>query len=369
MSPRWPAALSAAGLLIALCSSARATANQDLLWAFQDTGVLGLSSGQVSLAMTPESVWPVIFTNVQSGSAFAATPTGNGKWQPMGTQLLPGLLPMRTASSIDGRLALFSTRRSPKGSLYSPATGWSPLPVGTQAAAFDQRGNPVTATPDGIAGLPRYLGSTIVDMAISSAGDIGIVDSGYRYWQYSASTGDWLSTALAFPGADSFEARIDSLDLEFDSLSRPHLVGGCGLGDRSKIYALDFSTITGAWHTTLLTSAANDTPYLTLAANHQGEVATVWIKDGGDLMFSYKPDNGDWVTSLVASDISWENQKQLGLAFDEADNPVIAYVEDNGHVMLAYNPNMLAHNPNAVPEPACLALLSLAGLIALRRHH
>jgi hypothetical protein len=345
--------------------SAWAKPGDKLEWAIQDTQIRASGSGQTALGMKSGLVWPVIFTDSQSGTAYSLVPVGGtatgGSWQQMGTGLFSrSTTRMRVASSADGRMAVFGGYYSSTGggSVYSAAGAWSSLGTDVMAATFDKSGKLLTATRNGIAGLPAYSGSSIVDMAVSSAGDVGVIDSSSRYWQYSPWVGRWLSTNFS---SLSPSIKADSLDLEFDSFGRPHIVGTSG----SSVYAFDFSTITGTWQASTLATLAgtSSTASMTLIANTKGEVATAWVggtENNSGLMFSYKPDNGDWVTSVVASDAS-RSQRQLGMAYDYMDNPVISYISTSGHIILAYDPVV-------VPEPAVLGLLAVSGVIALRRN-
>ncbi|HEX2973895.1 MAG TPA: hypothetical protein VHP11_16295 [Tepidisphaeraceae bacterium] len=361
MSCSRQSALAITVLVLAASSSAWAKPGEQREWAIQDTGISSSSTGSTSLAMKSGLAWPMIFTGSPVGPAYTLVPAGGtkaaaGSWQPLAAQpQFPQSQRYRAITSPDGRIALMPG--SSGGAIYSAAGDWSYLASDVQAVAFDRSGRLVTATREGVAGLPRYSGSNIVDMDISPAGDIGIIDATSRYWQYSPAVGKWLNTSLS--SVSPATIRADTMDLEFDSFGRPHIVGSAS----STIYAFDFSTITGTWQASMLSTMAGSSGLssVTLVANDNGEVATAWVAaDTSSLMFACKSDNGDWVTSLVAGDAS-RSQRQLGLAYDYADLPVISYIGSNGRVMLAYD-------PVAVPEPASFALLTLTGLIALRRN-
>ncbi|MGE5607832.1 MAG: hypothetical protein ACM359_01130 [Bacillota bacterium] len=364
MSGNWRNVLSVGVLVSALAVSAWGKPGDKLEWAIQDTGIAASSSGQTALAMRSGLVWPVIFTESQSGTAYTLVPAGgktpgSGSWQTMGTGLYQRPASRLRVASSSGSMVIFGGYSSSSGgSVYSTAGGWSSLGSDVTHAAFSRDGNLVTATRNGVVGLPTYSGSTIVDMAVSSAGDVGIIDSSSRYWQYSPWVGRWLSTS--FSSLSGVSMRTESLDLEFDSMGRPHVIGSSG----NSVYAFDFSTITGTWQVSALAalSGISSTLSPTLIANQKGEVATAWVnaESNGNLMFSYKPDNGDWVTSVVTSGAS-RMQRQIGLAYDYADNPVISYIGDGGRIMLAYDPVV-------VPEPGVMGLLAVSGLIALRRN-
>lgn len=351
------------GLLVGLCSvSAWAKPGEQRVWAIQDTGLGTASTGQTALGMKSGLVWPVIFTDLPTTSAYTLVPAGGrtpgaGSWQPMGTNLFSRSgTRFRVASNANGSMVVYGGSSSTGvGSIYTPAGGWAPLGNDVTAATFDKSGKLITATRNAVAGLPALSGVTIMDVAVSPAGDVGVIDSSARYWQYESFTGRWLSTSFSTSPAQM--GKPESMDLEFDSFGRPHIVGMAG----SSIYAFDFSTITGTWQTSTLMAPGGISSLtgVSLIANGKGEVATAWVSStNSDLVFAYKPDNADWVTSVVASDAS-RTQRQLGLAYDYMDNPVISYISGS-RVMLAYD-------PVAVPEPSALGLLVVSGLLAMRR--
>jgi hypothetical protein len=361
-------ALGVVFLVWAMASPAWADPGGSLNWTFQDTTITTSGAGQTALAMRNGMAWPVIFSDTTPYAAYTLFPaggkSGGASWQPFGPSgLFKTGYRLRTASSPDGRVACVSND-SPggqimplSGSVTIPSGGWISLPANTKAVAFDRNGALYTATYNSVSAGPKFTGTNIVDVAVSPAGDIGVIDSSRKYWQYSPWVGSWLSTTVPFPQPNPpVTLRPESMDLTFDSLSRPHVVGGSSTG----IYAFDFSIISGSWTTTMLGTTGNSSTYLALAANNKAQVATAWVDTTGSLVYAYKEDNAAW-SSTIVSGSAYAGQKQVGIAYDYADLPVLSYVGASPKTI------MLAYDPVAAPEPGSLGVFALAAVLSLRR--
>ncbi len=334
-----------------------------LTWAFQNTTIL--DGGSPVLTMRNGLAWPVVLetsVSVSGGlgaySLFPAVgqlPSGKANWLGIGRIAGPTGR-WRSASSPDGRVAYaFGMLTGPSSSAISSVCGgWGTLPADTKAVSFGPDGQLFTATRNAVAGAPP-LPSTdiiIIDMDVSPFGDIGVIDSSMTYWHYSNWTGAWANTSIK--SVTQAPTLIpDSMDIEFDALGRPHLVGTAS----SQVWAFDFSTVTGSWSGSAI--GASTGQWVTLAADSTGTVGTAWVApSNGGLIYAFKDDNADWITSIVTIDATMG--KSPSIAYDYADLPVIAY----------YGPSnmMLAYDPIVVPEPAVLGLLAVGSVLLLRRH-
>jgi hypothetical protein len=320
-----------------------------LNWSFQNTTFN--SADTVALGMRGGSAWPVIASN-QPDSILSLFPTG---WHQVGpTSAFSNAYVLRAANSPDGRVAF--TGLEANGRIIAPNGAVSSLSSNVIAASFDNTGNLYTAQVSGgsnysVTGAPAYTGQRMIDIDISPFGEIGVIDENYIYHQYSTATGWTLVESFM-----SYSVDTDSMDLEFDSFGRPHVLGL----DGASIVAYDFDTTTGDWSETILANGIYRSS--ALAASEDGKVGTSWVDQFGNLQFSYKDDLAPWSTSFVTSNADSFNA--VGVSYDYDNLPVIAYTHSNtGNLWLAYDPIIPA------PEPASLSallILSAGGLLRRR---
>lgn len=356
------------GVVMWICAVALADPLGQFTWTIQDTGFAAGNATHVAAAMRNGLAWPVIIADGGNppGQAFTLFPVlspspANSHWRNIGSGLFTSSTAtrLRTASSPDGRVAFVATAGSTSlgGRVSSATGGWTGLPVGTVALAFDKDGNLHTAAERSISSRAGYAGGAIVDIAVSRQGDVGVVDAAGKYWQYSPWVGGWLSATFQMP-----QLGPDTIDLEFDSFGRPHIIG---MSSGNQLVAASFSTVSGNWtYTTISTTASYKGPS-TLAANDKGTVGFSWIDSiSGMLMYSYKDDVNAWETAGVTSaGFGGTALPVPGLAYDYAGLPVISYVFNSSGV----SPRIfLAYDPVVVPEPAGMGLV-LAGPMLLRR--
>jgi hypothetical protein len=374
MTPKFAKA-AAALFLCALTASASANPGQGFTWSFQTTS-LNAPSSNTNLAMMMRNglAWPLVVTDYSSptgggygssSSLFPTTgpvgaPTAGSHWQNIGSGFFsttPNRL--RSASSPDGRVAFAASDFSGGlgGRVSSVSGGWGALPAGTKAVAFDANGTLYTATNTAVSGVGGYSGQTIVDMAVSPNGEVGVVSSDMKFWQYSAWLGSWTSATLPTVGTTPLS---DSYDVEFDSFGRPHVIASAS----NTLVAWDFNTVTGNWSATTLATFSSGPVRATLAANTDGTVGTAWVDPAGSLVYAYKSDLNNWATSVVTSTgFTSGSIGQVGISYDYADLPVLAYRTTAS----PYNV-MVAYDPIVVPEPAGVALAAVAACaLAARR--
>jgi hypothetical protein len=97
-----------------------------------------------------------------------------------------------------------------------------------------------------------------------------------------------------------------------------------------------------------------------VTADSSGGIGVAYVADfAGDTMLSYAYNNGSgwtWLDRLVEA----SPDCMVGLAFDYENNPVISFVDWEGRMKIAYDPQQ------EIPEPATLAILAL-GFAFIRR--
>lgn len=347
------------GLLLGVAGVAEASGG-GLTWAIQDTGVVGMKS---ALGMRSGLVWPVVFTEEQSGTAtslFAVeNPDNNTNWHTIGVDLFPfGGGRLRAESSATGRVLVVASMGG--GAVLDPAIGFTSLPASARAAAFDAAGNVVTAGDLDVPAFPNYPGDTIVDIATSPDGAVAVVDFTGYYHEYNPLLGQWLSDR---PGDDaSVDLAPESLALAFDADGRPHIVGNDRNGDR--VTALDFDIPTGQWQATDLGSSAFSDQEFELSADSQGTVGTAY-QVNEQLMYASRTGLDPWSIVTVPVGSPLLATTSAGIAYDHNDFPVISFSQ-SGIVHLAYDP------PVRVPEPTAGAVLlvpALGLLMGRRRRH
>lgn len=358
-----------AGFLFCAALTASATfANpgQNFTWSFQTTSLSSSSTYHIAAAMRNGQAWPVVITDYNSypyGAAATLFPTSGGisspstNWQNIGSGFFStSVNRLRAATSPDGRVAFAAADSSYNGiggRVSSVTGGWGGLPADTKAVAFDASGNLYTASKTTVSGVGGYSGATIVDMDVSPAGEVGVIASDMKFWQYSGWLGAWTSATLSTTYPNS-----ESMDVAYDSFGRPHVVATYS----STLVAFDFNTVSGTWNSTTLASNVSSSTRLTLAANDDGTVGTAWVDNNGLLTYAYKHDLNNWATSIVTSTGStFSSAYQVGITYDYADLPVLAYRPYNGSNII------VAYDPVVVPEPAGLAVIGLATAVLARR--
>ena len=124
-------------------------------------------------------------------------PTTSTNWFQVGTNLIndTGSGMLSAATSPDGRIGVALTIiGSPNSAAVvgSSLTGFGAAMTGVQAIDFDRNGNLVQGTLNTIPvnQLTSPVGS-LVDIAVSSLGDVGAVDANFKYYQIQPIDG-WL---------------------------------------------------------------------------------------------------------------------------------------------------------------------------------
>ena len=359
-------------VLLASPATVLATSASTLFWGIQDTGINASSSSHIGVALR-DGAWPVVINDNPGGvySLFAtakipnSSPYNSGSWEPIGSSYItqPGYIHTASSRTTSQFAFVIPGNFGINGGFSSNGT-IQPVPAYTQAMAFDAAGTLYTATT--VAGttvisnapaLPNgFLFGSVSDIAVSPLGDIGVVSytgsqiqfSEYNHWLHS-----WNSALLTPAGGSS--PITASLNLEYDSKSRPHIMYNNG----NTLTAYDFSIVSGTWSPTTIftTTQGSYNTLAALAANDVGTVGTVY-SDGLNLYYAYKDDGATWQSAPITTGTS--TLTAGGLTYDDAGLPVVAYVS-SGHIMVAYDPT------TEVPEPASLGLLAIGAFSLMMR--
>ncbi len=249
-------------VLAVLVSTSVASDGTLLSWNFQQTGFTSyIGSGpQTAVAMRDGRIWPVIFSEngerkVQAYSLYPVkNPITSTNWFQIGTNLITdmdsGML--SAASSPDGRFgAALTIVGSPNSAAVvgSSLTGFTGAMSGVQAIDFDRNGNLIQGTLNTLPVIQGMQPGFLVDIAVSSLGDVGAVDANFKYYQNSLLMGGWGYVDLKQLKTDVSPPIAQSLDLAIDSLGRPHIVGLRPSSSGLELATYDFDTVLGQWKT------------------------------------------------------------------------------------------------------------------------
>lgn len=363
--------------LLAMQSSAAAQAPANK-WSFQRTGfrtIHNYASPQTALSMRSGETWPVVYgidgNSLNAYSLFpVVNPAGNHNFQPatnwhqIGSNLA-GSQPLLTSaylqadsSSPDGFAV--SVQSNDVGSKYpdvaaigNSTSGFQSPMIGVQVVKFDDDGNAITASNTLLPNLSWDV--KLFDIAVSPFGDVGAVTqtvatnvgtSAITYWQQSSLLGNkWLSTSIPIDARSESPLIGPSVDLNFDSVGRPHIVG---VSKSNKVMAYRFDAMTGGWVSSTLDSPSNppiaDIVDVAAASNDDGILGAAWVKKGV-LKYAYldtKEISPSWVVTNVAATTPTGLQlaptQGVGLAFDHAGLPEISFVDAMRQIWIAYDP-------------------------------
>jgi hypothetical protein len=371
------------GGLICIVATASLGLAGDAGWSFQRTGFRSTSgTPQTAVSMRNDLSWPVVYGIDQSMlNAYSLFPVANPgpvpispptNWHQIGSNLTRTFV---SSSSV----YLQAASGSPDGfgvSLQTPFISSQPTdtvitgtsfsgfqaPInGAQALKFDSQGHLFTANNTTIPGLQPNL--KLFDVALSSFGEIGAVTQAsggsgpVTFWQQSPLlAGKWLSSPITVDGRSEQFLYGPSIDLAYDTASRPHVIGLDRLTTNNSVAAYRFNIISGAWTSSILDTAAIGSPPIAdvaAAANDDGIIGAAWVNFGA-LKYAFLDTNQpspQWVVTTVASttpaNLKLEASQGVGLAFDKSGLPVISFVDSGQRqIWIAYDPPLLtAANP------------------------
>ncbi|WP_428307332.1 hypothetical protein [Lacipirellula sp.] len=359
------------------CHVACAAAN--FSWTFQRTGYVNQrEKPQTALSMRSNLSWPVVFSagynnQIDAYSLFSVPnlnqqPAGGLRtnWHQIGTNLTQEYLPtdqiyLQAASGSPDGFAVSAQTQYSSSSQFNVAVrgtsmGGFQAPVyDAQAIKFDDAGQPITADNSIVPGL--NYGQKVFDVAESPLGDLGVItqswnnngDDSVTFWQRTRLLGDaWLPAQLNTGNARLYGA---SLDLAYDSASRPHVAGITSHWSDNAAVAYHFDIVSGEWLSTTLDTAALGPGIadVALAANDLGVVGAAWVNNGTlkYAIFDGNQINPNWtittVTNVAPNGSPLKEAQGVGLAFDRQGLPVISFVAEQDHqIWIAYDPPIMA---------------------------
>lgn len=347
-------------------------------WSFQRTGFRTTSGpyAQTALSMRSNESWPVVYGFYENSlNAYSLFPVLNSQgknhvspatnWHQIGSNLAGTQFPtsnvyLQAASGSPDGFAVSAQSPTPSSvpldavAIGNSLSGFQSM-TGVQAVKFDDNGNAFTATNSLIPNLPTS--SKVFDVALSSLGEIGAVTQSYggsgplTYWHRSPLLGNnWFSTIVPSVETQFQDGLVaPTVDLVFDSASRPHIIGVSQTRSPSnRVIAQSFDITTGAWVSSILDAGLPSSPGIidvAAASNDDGILGAAWVS-GGTLKYAYLDSNEitpSWVITTVASTTPTGMQLELsqgvGLAFDKAGLPVISFVDrSTRQIWVAYDP-------------------------------
>lgn len=335
-----------------------------------------ITPSHAALALRSNATWPVVATD--SGTAamgvtgWRAGPSGSGT-------------SVTTATSANGRIGFAYTDGNVQ---FFDQNGWSSSSYGGEIDSVDKRapidfssGNlpsVLHSAGDGLT-LARYNGYTwyqdVVKNDVVEAFQANEVAFAYdSYDQANIAYYNSDSLKFAFKGVTTnhqwqFEtidtAAIIDIDLAIDTNDKPWVAySESGTGISIKTY----DPITFSWTNTLVDSSfdTDNTNHFDITADSKGGTGIAYVNTNNELIYRYNNGTGIWSDEAVidfetGTLVQAVKLKDVSLAFDAGDNPVISFgnVDDNEELYLAYDPIV-------VPEPATLTCL-LAGLTLIRK--
>jgi hypothetical protein len=360
---------------------ASSAAADNFSWNFQRTGFRSSfpsTMPQTAVSMRANQSWPVVY-GIDQGrlNAYSLFPVPNPgpvpfgpatNWHQIGTDLTKSFLPssvyLQAASGAPDGFGVAVQAPTLTGQpgdaviVGNSFSGFQSPQIGMQALKFDADGDPVVANNSTIPLLPPNQ-SKLFDIALAPSGEMGAVtqfgggEGPLTFWQRSPLLGNnWLSA----PAPDARTQRLlgATVDLTYDSSSRPHILGIDRVTSNNTVAASRFDIMTGAWISSTLDAPVNSPPIADVAAasNDDGIVGAAWVANGV-LKYAYLDANEpspSWVVTTVASatptGMPLELSQGIGLAYDNAGLPVISFVErGNRQIWIAYDPPIVTPNP------------------------
>lgn len=349
-------------------------------WNFQridDAMGQPIGSGNTAIAMRSGSAWPVVATN----TAVAAMVPGGWVKAANGFSSL-GFLD--GATSPDGRSIAFAAETgevltfSSSGwnrSIASAGWNWQP------SVAFTNNNNPAILG-NGNNGLTLSVqnGSNWISsslgvwaersaLAYDSYNQANVVYTQGGQLMY-ATKGILTNNSWAFTDSQQsmfLPSNNSPLDLELNSNDVPFVIYNT---DLNLIACSSYDRQQGKWNSSLI-GPSSDYNY-TMSSDSLGGIGIAYVTNNMEdgqftIGFSYINGNKSWSTNSIWDGGAFNNteglpslmpEPHIGLAFDEANNPVISFTSGNG-VYIAYDPVI-------VPEPATAAILLLGGVLIRR---
>ncbi|MHC4553343.1 MAG: hypothetical protein ACYSUT_11365 [Planctomycetota bacterium] len=366
-------------LVLSLLAGSSALAGRQWYYQPVDTFSGTPVGGHTAIGMRSSHAWPVVMT---SDGAAAMVPGG---WNNTG-------MPSRNgdngyidaATSSDGQSMIFADSFG-HVQTFGPS-GWNETFLMADPWTPHARNSVAYSNQSQAAVLYRQQDSGNISLAVQGstgwstsslerwADGYALAYDSYNQANVALSDGDMLFYGtkgvltnnvwqFSEPIAPPFDFRVgDVLDLELTANDIPYVAF---TDDAGMLSYATYDRIQGQWQTGIIDEMMSMSNFC-MTSDQEGGIGIAYVMDtynGFRLGFAHNDGSGLWDTDLLPQTIfdEWGNPIEdiqidphfsIGLAFDEANNPIISF-SDHGETWIAYDP---------VPEPATCLLLLLGGI-------
>lgn len=356
-------------------------------WTFQRVGEnASFQTSDLAMSIGTGQRWPTVFYRTVADELVASSLSPAG-WVPTSLDVsLGGLFALGGASAgPDGRVGVAWRRGSTYQFAQSSGPGWpastvaNGIPVGSAGApdvAYRANSQPVVAYHEQNSGLKfasHHAGGWDVDTLSSSGmypsvaiGSRGVVAVAFES-SFSGRGPIGLAIQDAPDGNWSIEHTVFENAYQPDLAFAPNNIPSLAMFDEITQGKIDFGSFdvqSGSWQrSTLATGVASSE--VNLEYNDLGDAGLAY--SANDNLIHYRVNSGggwdDVVLPTGADPVSGVMRTPLPgttavLAYDSAGLPVIAYLNTQGQVVLAYDPIV-------TPEPFSIVLLSFGMLVVI----
>ena len=352
-----------------LCLSNVATAGR--VWVKTPIEIDGepIYSEHCALAMRSGNTWPVVSYGDYESYTAAMTPVG---WMPgPGTGYIN--YGISAASSASGTAGFAYDNGSVV--MLSPG-GWSTSYYGgytnetRPSIAFNNNGTPAVLHNTGGYGndltLALFNGygwyqDVLNDNGYTFNSDAFALEyDSYNQANVAFRDGGWLMFAMKGALTQN-QWEFDVVDSEFWGGAVDMAMGSGDVpwitySNDDYLYYATYDRQQQEWVNGILGQLGYGEGCFSMAADSTGGIGVAYIGAGDMLTFAYTDGSG-WSYDIGIAEA--DSYRDVGLAFDADDNPVICYSDYEGGLSLAYDPQV-------VPEPATMMLLAIGAVISSR---
>ena len=359
-------------IILMFCASNIAIAGRTWINSPIEVGGMPVQGGHCGLAMRSGNTWPVVSYGDPMGNSTAVmTPVGWISGPSVGTPTLG----ISAATSPSGTVGFaygngFVQTLSPAGWATSNYGATSP---GSSSFAFNTDSNPGVLHNAGGGGsdltVAFFNGSGWYQDVVQSASD-GPFSSDAFALEYDSYNQANIAFAQGTELMFGVKGVLTQHQWEFDTVklgaSLSFVDMAMGVEDvpwvtyesENLLYYATYDRQQQDWVNGLIGELEGD-GYFSMATDSTGGIGVAFVGLDNLLTYAYTDGSGIWTTDSGFANA--DDNRDVGLAFDADNNPVICYSDmDYGGVLyLAYDP--------VVPEPASIMLLAIGAAILRRR--